>query len=124
MSLDPQFETLLESFMQLCDSVVENAFVVTDGMEIAGIVLQESLAKHICRKIVNTYKIEDRKRAEKEWVVCSFPSAMKYAFERGQRVGIDVALKKICEEAPNGKLAQTKENDNDREDSQLRDGQL
>jgi len=124
MSLDPKMENLLKSFVQLCDTMVEEAFVITNGLEIAGIVLQEELAQHICRKVINTYK--DPKQAAEEWTVCNFANAMKYSFERGYRSGIVNTLKTIREEVPEGQLArdETKETDNVGQDTQLRDGEL
>lgn len=85
MELDKNLKSILESFIDVCDAVVERAYVVTNGLRIAGIVLQEDLAHHICKKMILTYKETEREQAKKEWVVCSIPNAMKYAFERGFR---------------------------------------
>jgi len=91
--LDPQMKQLLESFVALCDTLVEKAFVVTNGIKCAGIVLQESLAQHIRRKIVATYKEEERAKADKEWHVCSVPQTMQYSFEQGY----NEAMKQVME---------------------------
>ena len=63
--------------------MVEKAYIVTNGCRVAGVVLQESLAKHICKKTINSYEEEHREQASKEWVVCNIERAIQYAFERG-----------------------------------------
>jgi len=130
-SLDPTLEKLLKSFIDLCDTVVENAFVVTNGVCIAGIVLQESLAHHICKKTIDTYKDQDEARTE--WVVCKIPEAMRYAFERGFRVAIQqVSMQRTSREessqieidAQENKENSTDEKEKGYQDSKLRDGEL
>jgi len=74
-------KSLLQSFVDLCDRMVEEAYVVTDGYNIAGIVLMEDLAHHICQKVVA--KSGNPEQAAKVWVVCSIPNALRYAFECG-----------------------------------------
>ena len=91
MELDDNLKEMLEGFVELCEQVVGKAKVVTNGTDVAGIVLDENLAKHICRKTVQIS--EDKERASKEWVVCSISDAMKYSY----RVGWDHAFNEIME---------------------------
>jgi len=90
MSLSPQLEVLLESFVNLCSQVVEGAYIVTNGQAIAGIVIEEDLAKHICRKVVSTSPNPDQ--AREEWVVCSIPRAMEYSYKRGYEAAFETII--------------------------------
>jgi len=95
MELDKNLQQILQSFMDVCDSVVERAYVVTNGIRIAGIVLQEDLAHHICKKVIATYQEEEQKKVSNEWVVCDIPHALQYAFERGYNSGMMKAEQEI-----------------------------
>lgn len=117
--MDPKLQTLLDSFIELCDSIVEDSYVVTNGLGVAGIVLDEKLAKHILRKTVAAYKPEERDIAKREWVVCSIPKAIEYSFKKGFKEGHNKAIEQIerdiaskqssCKEASDEKLVQEKQ---------------
>ena len=117
MEMNPTQQQLLNSFLELCDSLVEDAFVVTNGRIVAAVVLEETLAKHICRKCVQKATLEEKK----SWVVCNISNALDYAFECGYRYAL---RKESCEEvAPKGEgLAQETRKETD--DSELREREL
>jgi hypothetical protein len=124
MDVDPKIKSLLESFIELCDSIVEDSYVVTNGIRVAGIVLDEKLAKHILRKTVTAYKPEEIELAKKEWVVCSIPKALEYAFTRGFKEGHNKAVEQFerdvlnnpsCKEVSDEKLVQEQKEKNDDE---------
>lgn len=114
MEEDPELRKLLESFLQLCDTMVEKSYVVTNGLNVAGVVLQKKLAEHICFKMRNSYRNGEEDSAEK-WIICSIPQALRYSFERGYEEAFRQIMQQqkmsgqqTCEEVSldNEKLAQ------------------
>lgn len=73
-------EKILSSLLEICDDLVSGAFVVTDGYMVSAIVLDEGVAKYLCKEMRKQYNND-------KWVYLSIPMAIEYAYSIGRESG-------------------------------------
>lgn len=75
--MDDAHTNLLEKVMDLCDSVISKAYVVTDGQRVSSIVLDAKIAEFLCKEMRKKYNSD-------VWIFTSIPEAIQYAFGCGR----------------------------------------
>jgi hypothetical protein len=75
-------EKLLESLISLCDDIVSDAYVITDGYQVSAIVIDKKIADFLCRQM-------RKKFGNDKWVYLSIPQSIEYAFSCGRELGRD-----------------------------------
>ena len=71
-----QFETKLSG---LINDILPEVFVISDGVNVADIVLHEEVAKHICSRM--------NSKTDNVWMYGDISSVIKYAFKAGYETG-------------------------------------
>ena len=69
-------EKLMKGFTELCEELVSNAYVVTDGRAVMSTVLDHALAVHLCQ-------LAGRKFESKSWRVVKIDDAIELAYRTG-----------------------------------------
>ena len=100
-------EKLLKGFTELCEELVSNAYIVTDGRSVVDTVLDYDLAVHLC-------KLSQRKYEGSDFVVIKIEDALEFAYRKGFQEAIHE-----CGVREKERLEKT-----DGEDSELRERDL
>jgi len=82
-------QQLFDKLLELCDSMVSEAYVVTNGLKVSSIVLDKKIAEFLCREMRKQYNSDT-------WVYLSIPQAIEYAFSCGREYAMD-EIKKFQE---------------------------
>jgi len=75
-------EELINRLMELADDMISKAYVVTNGLRVSTIVLDQKIAEFICKKLRSEYN-SDR------WVFLTIPQAIEYAFSCGRECAFE-----------------------------------
>jgi len=67
---------LLKTFTELCEELISEAWVVTDGQKVIDTVLDHGLAVHLCKLML-------RKEPNSSWYVATIPNAIALAWKTG-----------------------------------------
>lgn len=97
-------ETLLKSFVEICEDLVSDAYVITDGMNVLTAVLDYDVAIKLCKFTID-------KTGNDKWKVASIPNAILMAYRAGHKQAVY-------------NMKSTKEGDKNAEDSELRVGEF
>jgi hypothetical protein len=103
----PAYEELMEKFVEICDSLVSTAFVVTDGIRVSAIVLDEKVALFLAREMIKKYN-------DRHWTYLQIPDALEYAFSRGVEYQKQMMIDAV---KPN-------DGDKNEENTELREGDI
>ena len=104
-----RIEELLNKIMCVVDELVEEAYVVTDGINVSGILTNGPAGEYLANRL-------RRETGDETWACYTIPAAIQVAYQRG-RVDTLSELKKM--------QSRTTERVKDNEqDSELRDGEL
>jgi hypothetical protein len=82
--MTPQYEELIKKLMLVCESIVSEAYVVSDGIRTSAIVLDKTVAEFLCREMRKKYQTDS-------WDIFSIPQAIENAFNCGR----ESAMKEI-----------------------------
>jgi len=75
MNID-EFKNLI--FQNISD-ILPEVYVITNGVDVADIVLEENIAKHMCSRMNSS--------TDETWIYGNVDSAIKYAFRAGYETG-------------------------------------
>ena len=95
-------EKLLKAFTEVCDELISEAHVVTDGRRFMTAVLDYDLAEKLCKMA--------KQNSNADWRVLNIPTALEFAF----RTGYAIAQYEM----------QERNGGNDEKDSELRECEL
>ena len=72
-------EEFKEKIFQNISDILPEVFMITNGVDVADIVLEENIAKHICSRM--------NSNTDETWIYGNVDSAIKYAFRVGYETG-------------------------------------
>jgi len=75
-------EKLLKGFTELCEELVSEAYVVTNGRAVMSTVLDHELAVHLC-------KLSNRKLGTNDWKVAKIQDALELAYRTGYIAAVE-----------------------------------
>lgn len=75
-------EKLINRLLELCDSIIGDAYVVTDGLRVSAIVLDKKIAEFLCKEMRKKYNTD-------AWVYLSIPESVEYAFSCGRECAFE-----------------------------------
>jgi len=107
-------EKLFKGFVELCEDLVSDTYVITNGREVVTATLDHDIATKLC-------KLTRRNDPNGNWVVAKIPSAIEFAYAHGRADAIE-ELNQSGEEASNAAPEQIGETDG--QDSQLREREI
>jgi len=111
-------EKLFMGFLELCEELVSEAWVVTDGRAVMTAVLDHEVAIKICQLAI-------RKTDSDKWKVAKLADSIEMAYRCGYEHALnDINNNDTGEEASEDGLAPETDGENDGEDSELRDGDI
>lgn len=109
MMEEDKTEKLLEKLMRVVDELVEDAYVVTDGINVSAILTNIQAGKYLAERM-------RRETKDEAWECCGIPAAIQIAYERGR---LDTLNYLHIMQSNENKKEQANE-----EDQKLRDSEL
>ena len=80
--MDSKQQELINKLLEVCDSFVSQAYVITDGLKVSAIVLDKKIAEFLCKELRKRYNTD-------AWVYLPIPSAIEYAFSCGREYAFE-----------------------------------
>jgi hypothetical protein len=97
-------EKLLKTFTELCESLIADAYVITDGRSVLTAVLDHELATKLCQVMID-------RTCDNSWKVTKIADGLELAYRNGYNQACKDFEKQI-------------ERNTDEQDSELRDSEL
>jgi hypothetical protein len=80
--MESKQQELIEKLLEVCDSFISQAYVVTNGLNVSAIVLDKKIAEFLCKSMRKQYNTDS-------WVYLSIPQAIEYAFSSGREFAFE-----------------------------------
>ena len=80
--MDSRQQELIDKLLEVCDSYVSQAYVITDGLKVSAIVLDKKIAEFLCKEMRKQYNTD-------AWVYLPIPQAVEYAFSCGREYAFE-----------------------------------
>lgn len=80
--MESKQQELIDKLLELCDSFVSQAYVITDGLKVSAIVLDKKIAEFLCKQMRKQYNTD-------AWVYLAIPQAIEYAFSCGREYAFE-----------------------------------
>jgi hypothetical protein len=110
-----RLDHLYELFLEICDQMIEEAFLVTDGVTVSSVVMDKRVGHLLSKKMKKAYG--------NEWGVYTIPEAIKYAHEVGYETALMEMYKRSRQQVP-PETESGIEGDDSAENSKLRKREL
>jgi len=101
-------EKMLKAFVDLCETLVSEAYVITDGRSVLTATLDHAVASKLCDMMI-------KQSNNKNWKVATLNGLAQYAFKNGYAAG---------KEASTDGLVPDLRGDTDGKDSELREREI
>lgn len=73
-------EKMLNTFLELCDVLIEESWVVTDGFNVDMVSFDKEFAEQRCKRLIRDC---EKNNEESLWVVTNITHAVQYGFKTG-----------------------------------------
>jgi len=106
--MNPTQEKLLNTFLELCDVLIEESFVVTDGFNVDMVSFDKEFAEKRCQRLIRDC---EKNNEESLWVVTEIKHAVQYGFKTGHELTKKENENGKVKELRDGKLQQIQKTD-------------
>ena len=109
-------EKLLKAFTEICEEIVSDVYVITNGRSTLTATLDHNVATKLCEMMI-------KQSGNSDWVVAQIPNAIEFAYRHGYETAID-HVKAVQSGEGVEETAPEFKGELDAENSELRDGEL